>query len=326
MSRVSVVIVNWNGRQLIVDCLQGLQEQSVSDLQIIVVDNGSSDGSPQFLADTFPDISLISLQRNTGFATANNTAFGSLDTEYVALLNNDARPHPDWLRNLIQALELHPEAGFAASKMLFHDNHQIVDRAGDAYTRAGTAWLRGRGEPAGSYCRKEYIFGACAGAALYRFAMLKEIGFFDEDFFLLYEDVDLSFRAQLQGYPCLFVPEAIVYHKASSTIGDDSLTSVYYSHRNLEWVYIKNMPAALIPRTILQHLMYDSAALIYFSAVGQLVVFLKAKWHALKGLRKMLAKRRRIQRRKRVTDQYIWSLLENELLMPRLARRLKRSA
>jgi GT2 family glycosyltransferase len=326
MSSVSVVIVNWNGRQLIVDCLQGLQEQSVADFRIIVVDNGSSDGSPQFLADTFPDIELITLDRNTGFAIANNTAFGALDTEYVALLNNDARPHRDWLGNLIRTLELHPEAGFAASKMLFHDNRQIVDRAGDVYTRAGTAWLRGRGQPAGSYCQTEYIFGACAGAALYRSAMLKEIGFFDDDFFLLYEDVDLSFRAQLQGYPCLFVPEAIVYHKASSTVGDDSLTSVYYSHRNLEWVYIKNMPAPLIPKTILQHLVYDIAALIYFSTMGQLVVFLKAKWHALKGLRKMLAKRRRIQRCKRVTDQYIWGLLESEMLLPRLARRLKRSA
>jgi GT2 family glycosyltransferase len=130
--------------------------------------------------------------------------------------------------SLIGALESCPEAGFAASKMLYYDNPEIIDRAGDSYTRAGAG---------------EWIFGACAGAALYRTRMLRDTGIFDEDFFLLYEDVDLSFKAQLKGYKCLYVPEAIVHHKASSSIIYDSPTSVYYGHRNLEWVYIKNMPA-----------------------------------------------------------------------------------
>jgi GT2 family glycosyltransferase len=153
--------------------------------------------------------------------------------------------------------------------------------------------------------------------------MLEDIGFFDEDFFLLYEDVDLSFRAQLRDYKCLYVPQAIVYHKASSSIVHDSSTSVYYGHRNLEWVYIKNMPKRLILRTILPHIVYDICAFYYFAMTGNVSVFLKAKWDAAKGLRRALQKRRQIQQQRRVDEEYVWSLLEKETFVPRLTRRLR---
>ena len=136
----------------------------------------------------------------------------------MAGLNNDAVPDTMWLKHLVEALDSYPEAGFAASKMFFYDDPETIDRAGDAYSRAGTGLLRGQGESASNYNKQEWIFGACAGAALYRTVMLNDIGLFDEDFFLLYEDVDLSFRAQLKGYRCLLVPDAVVYHKASSSI------------------------------------------------------------------------------------------------------------
>ncbi len=226
----------------------------------------------------------------------------------------------------MKALNNHPAAGFCASKMLFYDNPRVIDRAGDVYTTAGTALLRGRGAPAQKFNIQEQVFGACAGAALYRTQMLDDIGLFDEDFFLVYEDVDLSFRAQLRGYKCLYVPDAVVYHQAGSSIGDDSPISVYYSHRNLEWVYIQNMPGSLIAKTILPHMIYVFAAFFFFVARGRGADFIKAKWHALKGLKRALAKRRHIQKNRKVTDDYIWSLFEKERLLPRLTRRISKNS
>lgn len=324
MDNVSVIIVNWNGKRYLSECLDGLRRQICQPQYITLVDNGSSDGSIKFVTQNYPEVSTISLAENFGFSLANNIALKTAKTEFVALLNNDAVAHPLWLKNLIDALRSYPEAGFAASKMLFYQHPEIIDRAGDGYTKAGTGLLRGRGEPEYSYSRKEWIFGACAGAALYRTCMFDDIGLFDEDFFLLFEDVDLSFRAQLRGYKCLYVPEAIVYHRASSSIVYDSPLSVYYSHRNLEWVYIKNMPFRMFLRTILFHLVYDIAAFLYFAINGRAKDFVKAKWDALKGIKKMLKKRNQIQNNKKVDDSYIWNLLKEEVFMPRLRRRLRR--
>jgi GT2 family glycosyltransferase len=322
---ISVIIVNWNGRKFLPECLESLRHQAYQRFSIILVDNGSNDGSIDFVIRNYPEVKTIALPKNVGFSVANNIAIKTVHTEYVALLNNDAVPHPSWLEGLVETLETHPHAGFAASKMLFYDNPEIIDRVGDGYTRAGAGLLRGRAEPASSYNKQEWIFGACAAAALYRTRMLRDIGLFDEDFFLLYEDVDLSFRAQLRGYKCLYVPEAVVHHKGSSSIIYDSPTSVYYGHRNLEWVYIKNMPAGLILKTIFPHIIYDIAAFFFFAARGRSKDFIKAKWDALKGLKKALKKRRQIQRSRIVVDDYIWSLLEKELFLPRLTGRLRKN-
>ena len=318
---INVIIVNWNGRELLTECLESLRGQVYKPLDITLVDNGSIDGSVDFITQAYPEVRTIALQNNTGFSAANNNALKNVRSEYVALLNNDAVAHPMWLKNLVNALETHPKAAFAASKMLFYDNPNVIDRAGDAYTRAGAGLLRGRGVSADKCNRQEWIFGASAGAALYRTEMLSDIGFFDEDFFLLYEDVDLSFRAQLKGYKCLYVPEAVVYHKASSSIVYDSPISVYYSHRNLEWVYIKNMPGPLIVKTILPHIIYDIAAFFYFLIHGRGKDFIRAKKDAVKGLKKTLEKRQQIQANRKVDDRYIWNLLSKELFLHRLTRR-----
>jgi GT2 family glycosyltransferase len=318
---ISVIIVNWNGKKLIEECLNGLKKQTFEDFSIVLVDNASDDGSLELVQNNYPKVKTIALPENLGFAAANNIAIKSIDTEYAALLNPDTDPDPYWLNNLLKALKNSPRAGLAASKMLLYDSPHTLDRAGDVYTTAGTALLRGRGESSEIFSEMEWVFGACAGAALYRRRMLDDIGLFDEDFFLLYEDVDLSFRAQLRGYKCLYVPDAIVYHKTSSSIRDDSPISVYYSHRNLEWVYIHNMPGSLIKKTLLNHLIYNIAAFLFFVAKGRGFDLIKAKWHALKGLNRALEKRRQIQISKKVTDGYIWSLLEKERFIPRLSRR-----
>jgi GT2 family glycosyltransferase len=301
-----------------------LRQQEFRPFSTILVDNGSTDGSVEFVAQYYPDIKTISLPENAGFSTATNIALKTIKTPYVALLNNDATAHPSWLKNLVQALEDFKEAGFAASKICFYNDPTRIDRAGDSYTRAGVGHLRGRGMPSGAYDRQEWVFGACAAAAIYRTEMLQDIGFFDEDFYLLYEDVDLSLRAQLSGYRCLFVPEAIVYHKASSSIIRDSSVSVYYGHRNLEWVYFQNMPGRLILKTILPHVIYDVAAFLFFAANGRMTDFVKAKWHALKGLKRAIKKRRKVQDKMSIPEAYLWSLLEKERLLPRLTMRVGR--
>jgi len=320
---VSVVIVNWNGKEFLLECLEGLRRQVYRDFSVILVDNGSQDGSAAFVSEHYPEVSIVALNDNRGFAAANNIALRTVNTEFVALLNNDAIPDPLWLKSLVEALEEHPEAGLAASKMLLDDRREIIDRAADGYTRAGAALLRGRGRSADCHRVREWVFGACGAAALYRMAMLRDIGFFDEDFFLLYEDVDLSFRAQLKGYKCFYVPEALVYHRSSSSIVHDSSVSVYYGQRNLEWVYIQNMPTRLLLRTIFSHILYDIAALSYFVVSGRGKDFFRAKRDALKGLRRALRKRERIQSGKVVDDGYLWSLFERPRLMERLLGRLK---
>ena len=169
--------------------------------------------------------------------------------------------------------------------------------------------------------RREKIFGACAGAAIYRKEMLDQIGLFDEDFFLINEDVDLSFRAQLAGYQCLYVPEAVVRHKASQTIGRDSDISVYYGHRNLEWVYLKNMPAPLIAVTLIPHLIYIFLSGVYFLSNGKGNVYLRAKKDAFKMFRKMMVKRRLIQQNRNVSLFYLWKLFTIENPLKRLTAR-----
>ena len=208
MDLITVIIVNWNGRHLLPDCLKSLQEQKFKKFNTIIVDNGSSDGSVEWLSGHHPEVRVVPLSSNRGFCAANNVGYRLVKTKYVALLNNDAVAHPLWLGRLVEALEKNSEAGFAASKILNFKEPEIIDRAGDSYTRAGVGLLRGRGMSFQDYEKQEWIFGACAAAALYDKRMIDEIGFFDEDFFLLYEDVDLSFRAQLKGYKCLYVPEA----------------------------------------------------------------------------------------------------------------------
>jgi len=324
LDQVSVVVVNWNGRELLSECLESLRAQSYDRFSTLLVDNGSKDASVDFVKNNFPEVRVIALSRNLGFSVANNIAIRSIETQYVALLNNDAVADPLWLENLVAALNTRPEAGFAASRILLYSDPGYVDRAGDSYTTAGTGLLRGRGAEADVYDEKTWVFGACAAAGLYRLEMLKEIGLFDEDLFLLYEDVDLSFRAQLRNYRCLYVPEATVYHKSSSSIVHDSAISVYYSHRNLEWVYLKNMPARLIRKSIIFHLIYNVAAGLYFLGNGRIVEFVRAKRDALNGLARILRKRRGIQKNRIVDEDYIWNLLEREKFLPRLKLRFRK--
>ena len=315
--RATVIIINWNGKHLLTDTLYALQLQTEQYFHTIIVDNGSCDGSVEFIRREFPSIEVIALGWNSGFAYANNVAIKRVQTPYTILLNNDAVPSKNWVGCLIKAIETHPSAGSAASKMLFFDNPNLIDRVGDAYTNAGVAKLRGRKEQSNCYNKAEWIFGACAGAAIYRTSAIKEVGGFDEEFFLINEDVDLSFRLQARGYKCLYVNDAIVFHKASSSIVHDSPISVYYGHRNLEWVYLKNFPFIIIAKTFPLHLVYIVLAFFFFLLKGHGRTYLRAKKDALAGILKILKKRKTIQSSRCVDVEYLLSLMTSENFISR---------
>ncbi len=323
MNRVTVIVVNWNRRRYLVQCLNSLRQQSFEKFSTIVVDNGSTDDSVEYVKKRFPEVNLISLEKNLGFAVANNIAFQKTTTEYAALLNNDATAHRLWLENMVNALDSEPEAGCAASKVVFYNDPEIIDRAGDIYTTAGAAFFRGRGRPRNEFDQPARVFGASAAATIYRVKWLRQIGFFDEDFFLIYEDVDLSFRLQLSGRPCLYVPEALVYHRGSESIGTDTDISIYYGHRNLEWVYIKNMPLTLILQTAMLHLLYDVLSFVFFLVRGKGRVYMRAKVDALKKVKIFWKKRKFVQSHKRVDNRTLFRLMEKEHLKKRLSRRRK---
>ncbi len=321
---VSLLIVNWNAKELLSACLRSLEKQTFTDFETIVIDNGSCDGSADLIRRQFPHVRLIEIGKNLGFSTANNIGIRKARGKYIALLNNDTEVDPGWLEELVNVLETRSDIGFCASKMLLFDQHHLADTCGDYYSVDGLGGKIGHLQPADLYNEPREVFAACAGAAIYRRDLLDELGGFDEDFFLAHEDTDLSFRAQLKGYRCLYVPTAIVYHHLSASIGAGSNTYIYYGHRNAEFVYLKNMPASLLWRSFPSHLLLNAALLLFYLYRKQAWPFLRAKWDAIKSLPAMLRKRRDIQEQRVVSDEYIASILDESWLIQAVRKRFRR--
>jgi len=263
MSTVSIVIVNWNGKPLLSDCLSSLCSQTYPDYEIILTDNGSTDGSAEWVADHFPQVRLIRNATNLGFAAANNQAIRVTESPYVVTLNNDTEAAETWLAELVAAVESDATVGMVASQMLLAHAPGMIDSAGIEVDWTGTAWQRRRGELADEDGDPEEVFGPCAGAALYRRAMLDEIGLFDEDFFAYYEDVDLAWRARNAGWRCLYAPRARVYHAHSATGGQNLTHKRYLIGRNKVWTLIKNYPAARLWVTWPLILSFELAVVLY---------------------------------------------------------------
>lgn len=311
---VSVIILNYNGLNVVQDCLRALERQTYEDYELVIVDNGSTDGSLEYLNEYSKNdlsgkvIKIISLPQNTGFCEGNIKGFEFANGEFIALLNNDAEPDEYWLEELIKKINSHQEIGICASRLMIY-NSDLLDSAGDGYSRALRGFKIGEGSCFALFNKEEYVFGACAGAALYRRAMLSEIGFFDKEFFLIYEDTDLNFRAQLAGWKVLYVPNAIVYHKVRSSIGVMSDVAAYYSLRNSELVRIKNVPFYLFLRCLPELILSVIAEFVYFALrYKKISLYFKAKWDALLMFPAMLKKRKTILKTRRVTDKYLLSI------------------
>jgi GT2 family glycosyltransferase len=241
----------------------------------------------------------VALPRNIGVAAALNVCLNACRAgELVALLNNDVELEPDCLGELVAALDAHPEAAVAAAKLLdFHD-HKVIDGAGDVYHWTGEANRRGQGRrDIGQYDDPRPIFGGCGAVALYRRAAMRAVGSFDEQLFAILEDVDWSFRAQLLGYSCRYVPTAVAYHMGGATLGGGlSDFTLYHNWRNRIWVVFKNHPEAALVRHGHRFVISQVRHLVWAIATGRVRVFTRVWRDALRGMPAILRKRRVLQR------------------------------
>ena len=209
--RLTVIIPTWNRARLLEQCLSSLARQRVT-CPVLVVDNGSTDSTREMLEARFPEVEVLALEENQGFARAVNRGILHSKSEYVALLNNDTEVDPGWVEAGLAAFDQNPGYWFLASRMMDFRRRSTIDSAGDGYDRTGMPYKRGRGDPSHRHFERRPVLGASAGAAFYRRELFLRIGLFDEQYYMYLEDVDLSLRAQLTGHPCLYVPEAAVYH------------------------------------------------------------------------------------------------------------------
>ena len=266
-SKVSIIIVNWNGKHLLKECLSSVEKQDYDNFNIIFVDNGSKDKSVEFVRENFLDVNIIELKENTGFAKGNNIgmhkAFDDLEVEYIAILNTDAMVESQWLSEMMTLIDNDDKVGSVAPKIKKYYKRNIIDSIGNAiHLDGGGVSNHINKVDNGQYNSIKEVFGPSGCAALYSREMLEDIqmgdDFFDDDFFAYFEDIDLNWRAKLRGWKCLFAPNAVVYHKHSETTGLYSPFKAFYTNRNRYFVIIKNYPLFLIPRAI------SNLFLVYF--------------------------------------------------------------
>jgi GT2 family glycosyltransferase len=245
--KATVVIPNYNGIRYLQNCLDSLRHQNCRDFHILLIDNGSTDGSVALAAEHYPEAELVCFETNRGFCEAVNEGIRRSCTPYVILLNNDTICEPDFVSGLIDAMEAHPDSFSCASRMVMMQDENRMDNGGDYYCALGWAYACGKGRPVSRYLKQREIFSACAGAAIYRRSVFDEIGLFDEVHFAYLEDVDVAYRARIAGYRNYYEPSAVVHHVGSATSG-----SVYnefkirHSSRNSIYLIYKNMPLAQI--------------------------------------------------------------------------------
>lgn len=308
-SYVSIIIVNYNGEAYLEACLESVLKQNYPSFEVIVVDNNSNDSSVHLLKGYDTLVKIVFMQENAGFGGGCLAGLKLASGEYVALLNNDTKVAEDWLEKLVEPLESMSEIGSCASKMVVEET-ETIDAAGDSCTTTGRGIKIGEGEHIREYSYSGYVFGACAGAAIYRREMINDIGFLDEDFFLVREDTDFSFRAQLAGWKCYFVHNALVEHKVSASLGKLNEQAVYYAIRNTGFVRLKNMPAALLLKYLHHVIAEELATLFYFGLKHRkLRIYFRAKFDGIRLFPLFLKKRKIVYSKKRVSTAYIDSLL-----------------
>jgi GT2 family glycosyltransferase len=297
---LTVAILSYDGLELLQTVLPSLDAQRFRDFRTVVVDNGSSDGSAEWLAQARPDVEVVALPSNVGVTAALNVCIDAAPTQLVALLNNDVELDPDCLGELVAAMRAHPEAGSAAAKLVDYHDRGVLDGAGDLFGWACVPARRGHGEAdRGQYDEPRSIFGACGAVAVYRRAALDAVGRFDDSFFAFYEDTDWAFRAQLAGWDCRYVPSAVAYHMGSATLGA-GLTDFmrYHLVRNGIWLVAKDYPAAALLRQAPRLAYGQLAALRDAARAGKLPVWRRAIADAVRGLPAVLRRRRAVQRRR----------------------------
>lgn len=331
----SVIILNWNGRHLLEECLDAVLVQSFRDFETIVVENGSTDGSTEFLETRYGTrIRLILLDKNAGFGGGNNRGIEAARGRWIVFLNNDTQADPLWLEQLYRAVSRHPEIAIFACKVLNYYRRDEIDTVGHLLYPDGLNRGRGRLErDAGQYDREEEVFFPSGCAAAFRKDLLDAIGGFDESFFAYGDDTELGLRARLFGARCLLVPGAIVYHKYSATSGTYSKFKVYQVERNRVWVILKYFPLRWIlasPFYTIARMGHHAAAALRgrgaagkFTETGSVWVLfrtvLRAYRDALAQLPAVLAERRKTRHLRRIPREQFTEWLRRFRLTAREA-------
>ncbi|MBI5186309.1 MAG: glycosyltransferase family 2 protein [Nitrospinae bacterium] len=318
---ISVVIPNWNGKKFLPACLDSLKRQSYPNLDVIVVDNGSTDGSVQYLKENYPGfVKIVELQENHGFDRAVNEGIKVSKGAYIATLNNDTETHEDWIRELAKGFDHGDRVGMCASKILFYFNRDIIDKTGHVMYLDGLN--KGRGamqKDNGKFEVCEEVFFPDGCAALYKRELFDEVGLFDERFFAYGDDAELGFRARLFGWKCVYMPSAVVYHIHSGTTSPYSKLKVFLVERNRFWLALKLFPLPFLLATpfytALRFYWHSYSAFFQkgsagrfrkeFSSVELVLVLMKSYLSGLKGLPYILGKRREILRKKAVNNRQI---------------------
>ena len=243
MKKVTVIIPNYNGMKFMKTCMDALMSQSMTDFDIILVDNASTDGSVEFVENEYKDVIIKRLDQNYGFCHAVNVAIGMTKTEYLILLNNDTKVEYDFVKELYETIDRYKDTFAVASKMLQMNTPDKIDAAGDLYCALGWAFSLGKDANKSKYNKESVVFSACAGAAIYRKSVFDQIGYFDELHFSYLEDIDVCYRARIMGYKNRYTPKAVVYHAGSGTTGSrHNSFKVRLAARNSWYVIYKNMP------------------------------------------------------------------------------------
>ena len=310
--KISVIIPNWNGRSLLEDCLKSLIKQTFKDFEIILVDNGSTDDSIDYVANNFPEVKIIKLSKNMGFAKAINKGVKKTLADYVAFLNNDTEVDKDWLKNLISCANSHPEVVSVNSKLLNFYDRKKIDGVGILVNEVGQARSIGwQEQDSGQFEKEQYIFGASGGAALFRRTDFIKVGMFDENYFMYCEEVDFAFRAQFLGYKSIYCPGAVVYHKHKATAKRLPQHIEYWQFKNMTQTIIKDFPASILfkkwrwLKIILIHL----NTIFYQLKNGYFWPPAVAEFWLIIHLPYLLRQRKKIQETRIVSDEYLESFL-----------------
>jgi GT2 family glycosyltransferase len=314
---LSVVIPNWNGKKFLADCIDSLKEQTFLDFEVILVDNGSTDGSAEFVEERYGGfLRIIRNSRNLGFTGGNNTGIRAAKGEYLILLNNDTWVEPTWLEELVRSTGTDDRVGMWASKVYSYFRRDQIEAVGELIYWDGLNRARGQFEQdKGQYDRTEEIFFPPGCGGMYRKKVLDEIGLFDEDFFAYGDDAEIGIRARLAGWKCLYVPKAVLYHKNSGSTAPYSPLKAFYVERNRFWVTIKYFPFPLLYLslffTLYRFAFQAYGALTHRGAAGKftgiyspfrlLAILLKAYGSGFLYLPRMWRKRRKMASLRRVT-------------------------
>ncbi len=329
MRRISIIIVNWNGAALLPDCLESLEQQTFTDFEVILVDNGSSDASVEYVQSLHPWVNIVRLPENRGFAAGNNIGLSHACGEYIITLNNDTMAEPGWLAELVAVTDAYPDAGMVASRICNFYDRDMIDSLGMSICRDGMsrgAYRLHKFSALSLEKGTQILFpSACAG--LYRRSMIEQTGFFDEDFFAFCEDTDLGLRGRLAGWGALLARDAVVWHKYSQTTGTFSPLKLYLVERNHFWAALKCFPAGMLLAlpfwTIVRYLVQlqlvagargVGAEFRTVSSADLIKAVLRGIVDMMRGIPAVLRKRRKIAATRRLSSGEMRKLLQRHEL------------